>query len=51
MMVAATSGWDIANYIFGAIAMIGPFTILWWFLSAARRRFRDLNESARQQDQ
>jgi len=50
-MVAATSGWDIANYIFGAIAMIGPFTILWWFLRAAGRRFKDLDEQARQRDE
>lgn len=37
-------GWDIACYIFGAICIIGPICIVFWYFSAAKEQLRKLHE-------
>ncbi|HQF51781.1 MAG TPA: hypothetical protein PLJ89_06435 [Thermoleophilia bacterium] len=45
MMVVAVNGWDLSCYIMGAVAIVGPCTIAFWFFEASRQRFRDLSEA------
>lgn len=51
MTLLAVNGWDVSNYIMGALAMIGPWFILWWWISTVRHRFRELNEAHRARQQ
>ncbi len=37
-------GWDIANYIFGAICIIGPIGLIVWYIKGAREQLRELNK-------
>jgi len=38
------NGWDICCYIFGAIAIVGPFCIVFWYVRAAKQRFKDMEQ-------
>jgi len=49
MMVVAINGWDLSCYIMGAVAIVGPCTIAWWFFKASRKQFRDLNEASKEE--
>lgn len=35
--------WGVFTYIFGAIAVVGPLCLVYWYWKAARQRFRELN--------
>lgn len=39
-------GWGVFTYIFGAIAIIGPLCVAYWYWKAARRKFRDFKREA-----
>ena len=45
MIPVAINGWDLSCYIMGAVAIVGPCTIAFWFFEASRQRFRDLSEA------
>lgn len=51
MTLVAINGWDLSCYIMGAVAIIGPCTIAWWFLKASRERFRDVQERSKQAEE
>ncbi|MBN1630391.1 MAG: hypothetical protein JW990_11550 [Thermoleophilia bacterium] len=36
--------WGVFCYIFGAIAVIGPLCLVWWYWKAAREKFRELGQ-------
>mgnify|MGYP000968916261 CR=1 FL=1 len=38
------NGWDVACYIFGTIALVGPLFIVVWYFRAAKQRIQDMNK-------
>jgi len=51
MTLLAVNGWDLSNYIMAGMAVIGPWFILWWWLTTVRRRFADLNQAYRERQE
>jgi 4-amino-4-deoxy-L-arabinose transferase-like glycosyltransferase len=39
-------GWGVMTYIFGAICIVGPFLLMYWYAKAARKKFKDFNAAA-----
>jgi uncharacterized membrane protein len=39
-------GWGVMTYIFGAICIVGPFLLMYWYAKAARKKFQDFNAAA-----
>ena len=37
-------GWDIFNWIFGLICIIGPICLIFWYFSAAKKQLKNLHE-------
>lgn len=37
-------GWDIACYIAGAVSIIGPVGLVFWYYKAAKKQIRGLNK-------
>ena len=37
-------GWDIANYIAGAMCIIGPVALVVWYFRAAKDRIEKMND-------
>jgi len=35
--------WNVFCYIFGAISIIGPICLIFWYGSAAKKRLQDFN--------
>jgi hypothetical protein len=38
--------WDVLCYIAGAIAIVGPLFIVYYYFRAVRRRLREFNKQA-----
>ena len=36
--------WDISCYVFGAISVVGPICLIFWYGAEAKRRIADLNK-------
>jgi hypothetical protein len=39
-------GWGIFTYIFGVIAVVGPFLLMYWYWKAASHKFREFSAAA-----
>lgn len=37
-------GWNVANYIAGAMCVIGPLFLIVWYFKAAKKRVEKLNK-------
>ena len=37
-------GWNIGNYIAGAMCIIGPILLVVWYFRAAKERFKKMND-------
>ena len=37
-------GWNVLNYIFGAISILGPILLIFWYIKAVRVRMSDFNK-------
>ncbi len=35
-------GWNVINYIFGAICIIGPICLIFWYGAEAKRRILEM---------
>jgi hypothetical protein len=35
-------GWNVINYIFGAICIIGPICLIFWYGAAAKERIKEM---------
>lgn len=42
-------GWNVANYIAGAICVIGPLFLIVWYFRAAKEQVRKLQEKSKGQ--
>jgi len=36
-------GWDIGCYIFGAISIVGPICLIFWYFAAAKEQLNKLD--------
>lgn len=39
-------GWGVFCYIFGAIAIVGPLILIYWYWKAASQKLREFNAAA-----
>jgi hypothetical protein len=37
-------GWDIGCYVFGAISIIGPILLVFWYIKGAKAQIERLNQ-------
>ncbi len=37
--------WDIFNWIFGIISIVGPLALIAWYFQAAKAQLENLNKS------
>lgn len=40
-------GWNAMCYIMGAISIIGPVCLIFWYFSAAKKRLQDFNSKSK----
>lgn len=38
--------WGVFTYIFGAICIIGPLCLVYWYWKAAKHKFREFSAAA-----
>ena len=43
-------GWDVTCYIMGAVSIIGPIALIFWYLQGAKEQLARLHENDKNRD-